>query len=397
MIMSKRYGNILSRNKVKILLIVGILLVLIHYFSPKSGKVRFNPEKFDTEKVSIGNLEKIVTATGTINPVNVISVGSQVSGKIEKVYVDYNDVVKKNQKLAKLETDILEKSLKEQGSILKQSLSNLKLVELDTKRVRELFKNKYIAKTELDRAENDLINAKENYNVAKSKYERSKTELGYAYIDSPVAGIVISRNIDEGQTVAASFSAPVLFTIAENLEKMQIETSISESDIGLIKSNTGSELTFTVDAYKDRLFSGKIKQIRLNPTVESNVVVYNVIIEIDNKDGLLLPGMTAYVSIIIDSSKNALRIPNTVLRFKNSKEARAAMGLSELTKDEKDELSKKIKEGYANIYVVDGNKVRSVLIKKGISDITYTEIKSSEVKDGDVVISSFLGKTKGKD
>jgi HlyD family secretion protein len=372
--------------------------VVAFVFLPKSKKLRFDINKFDIERITRGKVEKIVTATGTINPVNIISVGSQISGKIERVYVDYNDAVKKNQRLAKLETDVLEKQLREYGSYLKQQQANLKFVELNTKRVRELYKNKYIAKSELDQAETNLVNAREEYNIAKTKYERGKTELGYAYIISPVSGIVISRDIDEGQTVAASFSAPTLFKIAEDLKRMQIETSISESDIGLVKNNENLDVKFTVDAYKNKEFAGKIKQIRLDPAVESNVVMYNVIIEINNEDSLLLPGMTAYVSIIIESAKDVLRVPNTALRFKSSKEARNAMGLEEMTRLEKDTVAAKMKSGnFAYIYVVgNGNKPRGIVVEKGIADMDYTEIKSNEINEGDAILASFLGKIKEK-
>lgn len=386
----------LKKNKRKIIICIVLFFICFLFFFPKKNKHKFNIDKFDIELISSGNVEKVVDATGTINPVNVITVGSQISGKIEKIYVDYNSVVKKDQILAKIETDILEKGLKEMSSYLRQANSDLKYIELDTKRVRELYKNKYISKSELEQAENKLINAKENFNIAKSKYERMKTEFGYAYITSPVSGVVISRDVDEGQTVAASLSAPKLFSIAEDLKRMQIETSISESDIGMIKDKKDLKVIFSVDAYKNKYFSGKIKQIRLNPSVESNVVIYNVIIEISNEDNHLLPGMTAYVSIIIESAKNVLRIPNTVLRFKATKEVREAMGLNTLTKVEKDSLSNKMKTGnYAYIYVIGkNNKPKGVLVEKGISDITYTEVKSTEIKDGDRVISSFLEKIK---
>lgn len=387
----------IKNNKKKLFFLFFIVLLFIFY--PKRSKQKFNINRFDTELITRGNIRKIVTANGTINPINVISVGSQVSGKIEKIYVDYNDVVKKNQRLAKLETNILEKDLSQMKAQLNKAQSNLKLVELNTKRVRELYKNNYISKAELDEAENNLINTKEEYNIAKIQYDKSKIDLGYAYINSPTAGVVVSRSVDEGQTVASSFSTPELFAIAEDLSKMQIETSVSESDIGMIKNNKDSNITFTVDAYKNKVFNGKIKQIRLNPVIDSNVVVYNVVIETDNKDNLLLPGMTAYVSIVIDSAENILRIPNTVLRFNVSKEAREAMGMREMTKVEKDTLSKKIKTGsYAYIYVINKStkKPFGVLVEKGINDVNFVEIKSNEINEGDLVISAYLDDKKVK-
>lgn len=392
----KNVKNLFKKHKKKkiVLLIILTYFITNHYIFKNNSVERFNIRNFDIETITAGNIQKVVSATGIVNPINTISVGSQISGIIDKIYVDYNDVVEKGQKLALLDMDALNKEMNEYKALLKQKKSQLDYVELNTKRIRELYKNKYIAKAELDQAENALVEAKESYNIAKLRYERSKITVGYAHIDSPVSGTVISRNVDVGQTVAASFSAPTLFKIAEDLSKMQIETSISEADIGLIKDKKNLQVFFNVDAYKNRIFTGTIRQVRLNSMVESNVVVYNVIIDIDNTDGLLLPGMTAYVSIVIDSAENVLRIPNTALRFKATKETRKAMGLEEMTQEEKNELSNKYKEGnYTYIYVLDQeNKPHGVLVKKGISDITYTEVESPQIKNGMKVISAYIGK-----
>ena len=191
--------------------IITILIVLVGgYLLLKPTKSQFNIKDFDLDTVSIGDITKTITANGTINPVNVINVGTQVSGTIEKIYVDYNDVVKKGQRLAELDTSILTRSVNEAESSMKKTKANLDLVQLNYERTKELFKNNYIAKVELDQAETELKNAKEEYNIAKSKYDVAKINLGYAYIDSPVSGVVISREVDIGQTVASSFSAPTL-------------------------------------------------------------------------------------------------------------------------------------------------------------------------------------------
>ena len=391
-----------NNGKKKYIIIIVVIIFTLIFLKIKYSKNninKFNINNFDIDVISRGNVQKIVSATGVINPINIISVGTQTSGTIEKIYVDYNDVVKKGDLLARLDTDALEKELSEYRSTMKQTKSRLNYVELNAKRTRELFKNKYIAKVELDQAENSLVEAKENYNIAKTRYDRIKIMLGYANITSPVSGTIISRNVDEGQTVAASLSTPTLFKIAEDLSKMQIETSISEADIGLIKDNKNLKVFFTVDTYKNKIFTGNIRQIRLNSTIESNVVVYNVVVDIDNSENLLLPGMTAYVSIVIDSAENVLRIPNTALRFKATKEIRKAMELEELTKIEKDKLVKKYKEGdYSYIYILDKtNKPRGVLVKKGLSDITYTVVESNEIKEGTKVISAYLINDQKKD
>lgn len=383
------------KNKFIIFFIVLATIFLIKILFNR-GTEKFNINNFDVEPISVGNVKKVVSAAGMINPINIISVGSQISGVIKKIHVDYNDVVAKGQILAVLDTDALQKELNEYASLLKQRKSQLEYIRLNANRVRELYRNKYIAKAELDQAENNLIEAQESYNIAKLRYEKAKITLGYASISSPVAGTVISRNVDEGQTVAASFSTPTLFKIAEDLSKMQIETSIPEADIGLIKDNKNLQIIFTVDAYRNKFFSGKIRQVRLDPARESNVIVYNVIIDIDNTDGLLLPGMTAYVSIIVDSVENVLRIPNTVFRFKVDKNIRKSMGLGELTQEEKDILTEKYKDGnnYAYIYVIDdnSNKPKGILVKKGISDISYTEIESDDIKEGMKVLSAYIQK-----
>ena len=391
----KKMINFIKKKKI-ITIIVVITIILSHCVHKKGRVVKFDIKNFDVETITTGNVQKLVSATGTINPINVISIGSQVSGIIEKIYVDYNDVVKKGDKLAVLDTDALTKELNEYRALLKQKKSQLSYVELNTKRIRELYKNKYIAKAELDQAENALVEAKESYNIAKLRYEKANIMLGYAFINSPVSGTIISRNVDEGQTVAASLSTPTLFKIAEDLSKMQIETSITEADIGLIKDNKHLKIFFTVDAYKNKIFTGTVRQVRLNSMIESNVVVYNVIIDIDNTDGLLLPGMTAYVSIIIDSAENVLRIPNTALRFKATKEIRRMMGLDEMTQEEKNMLAEKYKEGnYVYIYVLgDDGKPKGVLVKRGLSDITYTEIESVQIKDGMMVLSAYLNDKK---
>ena len=391
----KKMINFIKKKKI-ITIIVVITIILSHCVHKKGRVVKFDIKNFDVETITTGNVQKLVSATGTINPINVISIGSQVSGIIEKIYVDYNDVVKKGDKLAVLDTDALTKELNEYKALLKQKKSQLSYVELNTKRIRELYKNKYIAKAELDQAENALVEAKESYNIAKLRYEKANIMLGYAFINSPVSGTIISRNVDEGQTVAASLSTPTLFKIAEDLSKMQIETSITEADIGLIKDNKNLKIFFTVDAYKNKIFTGTVRQVRLNSMIESNVVVYNVIIDIDNTDGLLLPGMTAYVSIIIDSAENVLRIPNTALRFKATKEIRRMMGLGEMTQEEKSTLAEKYKEGnYAYIYVLGNDgKPKGVLVKRGLSDITYTEIESVQIKDGMRVLSAYINDKK---
>lgn len=355
-----------------------ICLCLVGYFIFKPEKSKFNIKDFDLDTVSIGNIIKTITANGTINPVNVINVGTQVSGTIEKIYADYNDTVKKGQRLAELDTSILEKSVNEANSTMKKAKADLDLVQLNYERTKELFKNNYIAKVELDQAETELKNAKEEYNIAKSKYDVAKINLGYAFIDSPVSGVVISREVDIGQTVASSFSAPTLFQIAEDLTKMQIETSVSEADIGSIKE--GQKVEFTVDSYPSKIFEGTVKQIRLNPVTESNVVVYNVIIEIFNEDKTLMPGMTAYVTIPIGEVKDVKKISTVALRFSPDSRLLDIMGV------EKPEREK----GKVILYKLVGDKVVPIQVKVGLADLSQIEVESDDIKEGDKIISNSI-------
>ena len=367
-----------SKITKKKLIFLIICLCLVGYFIFKPEKSKFNIKDFDLDTVSIGNITKTITANGTINPVNVINVGTQVSGTIEKIYADYNDTVKKGQRLAELDTSILEKSVNEANSTMKKTKADLDLVQLNYERTKELFKNNYIAKVELDQAETELKNAKEEYNIAKSKYDVAKINLGYAFIDSPVSGVVISREVDIGQTVASSFSAPTLFQIAEDLTKMQIETSVSEADIGSIKE--GQKVEFTVDSYPSKIFEGTVKQIRLNPVTESNVVVYNVIIEIFNEDKTLMPGMTAYVTIPIGEVKNVKKISTVALRFSPDSRLLDIMGV------EKPEREK----GKVILYKLVGDKVVPIQVKVGLADLSQIEIEGDDIKEGDKIISNSI-------
>jgi HlyD family secretion protein len=394
----KKYKIFGKKLKSKILFVsVAVLLLLTLGVVKYRSKFRFNANNFDIEEVSVGRIDKIITVTGTISPIDVVKVGSQINGIVEKMYADFNDVVKKGQRLAKLETYLIENKLKKSNSVVEQAKSRLELAKINARRNRELYRGNHIAKSTMNDTDNALKIAEENLKIAKLDYENAKIELEQAYIDSPVSGTITARLVDEGQTLVAAAAAPTLFEIAKDLEQMQIEASIPESDIGMIKKDM--PVTFTVDAYRNKVFNGVIQQIRLNSFSEQNVVVYNVIIKIHNEDKLLLPGMTALVSITIDSVEKAIKVPNSVFRFKPSKEARQAMGLAELPQTEKDAIAKKIRAGdYAYIYVMhSGGKLEGVLVEKGISDLSYTAIKSGNVKPGDKIISYYLQKKiKGK-
>lgn len=364
-------------TKKKIVSLLVVCLFILGYLILKPSGEKFNIKDFDTEVVKKGDITKTITANGTINPVNVVEVGTQVSGTIEKIYVDYNDVVKKGQKLAELDTSVLKRSVTEAKATLKKAKSNLDLAELNYNRNRTLFQNNYIAKVDLDEAETEMKNSKEEYNIAKAQYDVAEINLGYAFINSPVSGVVISREVDVGQTVASSLSAPTLFKIAEDLTKMQIETSVSEADIGSVKE--GQAITFTVDSFPDKVFNGSIKQVRLNPTTSSNVVVYNVIIAINNDDKLLMPGMTAYVTIPIGEVKDVKKLSIVALRFNPTESILKVMGIEE--KPAK-------KNGSIILYKLVGKKVIPIYATTGLSDLSQIEIKSDDINEGDLIISN---------
>jgi HlyD family secretion protein len=332
-------------------------------------------------KTAKGNITKIVSSNGTIEPRNKVDVGTQVSGIIEKIYVDFNDEVKKGQLIATLDTYLLEEEVKETKSRLESAEKKLKIAKKNYQRNQDLFKEGYIAKTALEEYEIALAEAETGYNSALASYNKAKRNLSYAQITSPVDGTIIAKEVEVGQTVASSFSTPTLFSIAEDLTKMQIETSISEADIGMIKQ--GIPVTFTVDAYPADTFNGTIEQVRLNPNTESNVVIYTVIINIDNPDKKLLPGMTAFVDIKIAEVKDVLTLPKSTLQFK-------------LPANLRDYLTELPPEGLkyheAVVYKLQGNKVAPVVIETGLSNDSLVEVVKG-LSAGEEVISEYTEKT----
>ena len=267
-----------------LILAVVIVVPMLIFGGGKSKK-----SEYVTLQIGRGNLRQVVTATGEIQPVNTVSVGSQVSGTIDALYVDYNSKVKKGDLLLTIEPSVLQASVDEAKASLDSAISQRNYAQNEYKRNKELYASDFIARAELEQSQTTYEQAEQSVKRAQSQYDRAVTNLGYATITSPVDGTVISRKVDKGQTVAASFQTPDLFEIAEDLTRMQIETSVSEADIGVIKE--GQAVTFTVDAYPTQTFDGVGRQIRLSPTTTSNVVVYTVLIDVDNTDLRLMPGM----------------------------------------------------------------------------------------------------------
>ena len=346
---------------------------------------QYNTKKviYKTEKISKCTITDVVEASGTINPVNIVSVGSTVSGLMKEIYVDYNSEVKKGQLLAQIDPANFQASVDQNRAQINNAEANLAklnaqlaLAEKTYRRYKNLYAKNFVAKSELDQAESDYLAQKASIGAqrasiaqARATYNTAMTNLGYTKIIAPVDGTIISRDIDVGQPVAASFQAPELFTIAQDLTKMQIEVNVSEADIGQVKE--GQEVEYTLDGYPDSTFYGKVSQVRLDSTTTSNVVTYTVIVSVDNEDLKLKPGMTANVSIITKRSKDVMCIPTTALKFTPDKTGQ--------------------KYQHQGIWILADGKPQRVDIKEGASDDSQTEIISNKVKIGDNVIVDAIG------
>ncbi len=304
-------------KKGKLILIIGVLLALgvaAYFFFFSKGKKEMIVVTADVVKK--GSIANVVTATGTIEPIQQVEVGTQVSGEVKKVYVDYNSQVKAGQLIAELDKTNLRASVEEAQTSYERALNELNYNKKNYERQKALFDDQLISQAEFDEIVYRYTAAKCSLTQAKASLDKAKTNLSYADIYSPVDGVVLSKSIEEGQTVAASFSTPTLFTIAQDLTRMQVEADIDEADIGQIKE--GQRVTFTVDAFQNDVFDGKITQVRLDPKVTSNVVTYTVIIEANNPDLKLMPGLTATVSIYTLEVNDVVTIPEGALNYELS-------------------------------------------------------------------------------
>ncbi len=275
--------------------------------------------KWVTATVDKGAIVQRVSANGTLNPVELVNVGTQISGTVRSLLVDFNSQVKAGQLLAELDPSILEAQIRASEANLSSARATLRNAELVLKRNENLRDRGFVSESALDAVRKDVETATAQVMQIEAQLSRDRTNLGYSKIRSPIDGIVVNRGIDIGQTVAASFQTPTLFQIARDLTRMQIDTSVSEADVGAIVPKL--PVRFTVDAFRDREFSATVRMVRLNPTTVQNVVTYNVVIDVDNKDGVLLPGMTAQVSVVTNQKDDVLRVPSAALRFRPPEEA----------------------------------------------------------------------------
>jgi len=386
--------------------------------------------EWKTAKVEKGDLQVTVTATGTLNAVTTVQVGTQVSGIINKIFVDFNSVVKQGQVIAMLDTTYLAQAVDDATASFQRNEIQVNQAKREFDRTKQLFDQKVMAQADYDLALTTYETAKANTRSALAALNRSRINLRYATIVAPISGVVVSRAVDVGQTVASSFNTPTLFTIANDLTKMQVQASVDEADIGKIE--VGQSVVFTVDAYDDQTFNGTVRQVRLLPVITQNVVNYTVIVDVPNPDLKLLPGMTASITVMIKELKDILKIPTSALKFTPPQEY-----LAELEKKLPDSIKQKrekwIREGgrasgsqgvipaggsggqggavnipnsqsgfpsggdamhnrpnIGIIWVLENGELKRVRVKVGISSGSITEVKGRNLKEGDEVVTGMI-------
>lgn len=379
-------------KRLVICLVVVVAVAVLAFWGYSTWKKPVDSQRYRTLTLGRGDVAQTVSATGTLNPVRVVSVGTQVSGTVEKLYVDFNSQVKENQVLLELNTDLTQAKLAQSQASLNSANAKLALSQTKAKRMRELFQQQYISRQELDDAEADVVANMAQKAQVQAQVQTDSINIANTVIRSPVSGVVIDRSVDEGQTVAASFQTPTLIKIAQDLTKMQINASFSEADLGKLK--TGQTASFRVDAFPNENYQGVVRQIRLNPTTQQNVVTYDVVIDVANPDLKLLPGMTAYVDIVLEERSNVLLVPNAALRFKPTipKDKKAVATNTDTVKTGR----KGGRSGMAKVYTVVQGELKDIKFKTGISDGKFTEVLGSELKEGTSVVVSDSQSTTAK-
>ncbi len=377
---------------IKKIIIAIILLGVIGggYYYYKKRTAVLPDQLYRLQEVTQGDVAQSVSANGTLNPVTLISIGTQVSGLVKKLYVDFNAQVEKGQILLELDDSLLTAQIAQSEAAVRNAQASLDLAQANESRSRSLFAQEYVSKQDLDTSVQASKSARAQFDVARGQLLRDKTNLGYTIIRSPVSGVVVNRTVDVGQTVASSFQTPTLIQIAQDLSKMQIDSSFAEADIGNIK--VGQKVKFNVDAFPNRNFEGVVKQLRLNPTVTANVVTYDVVVSVDNPEQILLPGMTAYVNIMVAKHDKVLLVPNAALRFKPKQdESQTDKTLSAAGQPTGGQRGGKKKSGQnevssGKVYIIVEGKLTPVRVSVGISDGRFTEVSSDKLKVNDKVI-----------
>lgn len=361
-------------NKKKTLVIVAVAAIAALAVWLLSGGKKEEKITFDTAAVAPANIMNSITATGTIEPVTSITVGTQVSGIVSKLFVDYNSVVKKGQVIAELDKTNLMSQLNTAKTQLATAQSQLNYQTANYKRYKTLFEKGLVAADDFDNAKLSYTQAKEQVASAKEEVQRAQTNLGYATITSPIDGVVLSKSVEEGQTVAASFSTPELFTIAQDLTNMQVVADVDEADIGDVKE--GERVTFTVDAYPDDTFEGEVKQVRQEATTTNNVVTYEVVISAPNADLKLKPGLTANVTIYTAERKGVLSVPSKALRFTPQKETVGKMKIVDVANAKN------------KVWTIEGNSIVAHKVNIGMTDGTNTQIVGG-IAEGTKVVTGL--------
>jgi HlyD family secretion protein len=363
---------------------------------------------FRTVPVEQGPLRVTVTATGTLSAITTVQVGTQVSGTIARIYVDFNDRVRKGQVLAELDKRPLVAALQDAEAAYERAQAEVRQTKRNLERAQRLFAQNLIAQADYDAALSNYETAVANLKSAEANLNRARTNLFYATITSPIDGVVVSRNVDVGQTVAASFNTPTLFVIANDLRKMQVLANVDEADIGRVR--VGQPVTFTVDAYPDRTFHGRVEQVRLQPTVNQNVVTYTVVIDAPNPEGLLLPGMTANVTIQVAEKPDVLKVPMMALRFMPPREYLERSDPGRRRERPSERGRNRFSPGSVGdggrpgwfgprepgrgvLWVLDPTtrRIRPVPVRTGLSDGTYVEVQGDLRPGMEVVVGMVTG------
>jgi HlyD family secretion protein len=366
------------RKIIVVAVAVALVAVAAYFLISGSG----NDVSFKTEKLVSGDITETITASGTVNAVVTVLVGTQVSGTISKLYVDYNSKVKKGQLLAKIDPLLLQAQVDQANANMLKLVANTTDAKKSRDRNRQLFAKNLIARSDVDTADSNYDAFVAQVDAAGAALAAARVNLKYTDIVSPVDGIVISRSVDVGQTVAASFQTPTLFTIAQDLTKMEVDASVNEADIGKVKE--GQKVEFTVDAFPEITFKGKVFQVRNAPITVSNVVTYTVVIQVDNKDLKLRPGMTANTTITTNQKKNVLRLPNAAMRVRMPSAGTAAKAPD----------SQKQGQRGPGVWILDGDKPQRVKASTGLTDGSYTEVTGGDLQEGMNIIVDVLSKDK---
>src|SRR5256712_1481330 len=370
-----------------IALIVGLLIIVFVVRQCRNGPAA----NCQTATVTRGPMTQAVTATGTLNPVINVQVGSQVSGNIAKLFADFNSQVKAGQVVAQIDPAIFQATVTQAEGDLASAQAALELARVNAQRTQELFAKKNSSQADVDQALGTLHQAEANVKIKQGALDKAKADLEHCTIVSPIDGIIISRNVDVGQTVAASLQAPVIFQIANDLTKMQIDANVAEADVGVL--DVGQDVDFTVDAFPTQTFHGKVVQVRNAPITVQNVVTYDTVIGVSNPDLKLKPGMTANVSIIVAQKDNVLQIKNAALRYRPAEGGPAEMSSTSSASGQHPSAGRQ-RRSERTVYVLPtaGGRPRPVQIKTGISDGIVTEVIEGS-KEGDRVVTAELAST----